>query len=130
MTKDSLVSKNTALKLAIDCLEYHYNNGAWGMDIEGTMLSCKEALAHKSLGDFKSYSKEECVDYIECLRKEIDLLRFKEQPEQEQPQKQWVGLSDADVMQISWGLDEIKDIDIFKSEFARFIEAKLKELNT
>lgn len=37
-----------------------------------------------SLGDFDNMSKAECVDYIEYLRKEIDLLRFKE----------WQGLTD------------------------------------
>ena len=31
-----------------------------------------------SLGDFDNMTKEECVDYIDYLRKEIDLLRFKE----------------------------------------------------
>jgi hypothetical protein len=47
----------------------------------------------------------------------------------EQPAQEWVGLSDADVMQITWGLEHIKDKDIFTSDFAKAIEAKLKKLN-
>lgn len=126
-----MVDKDEALRMAIewfDMAEMDISHHAYNSALP-IIQACKEALAHKSLGDFKSISKEECVDYIEYLRKEIDLLRFKEQPEQEQP-KEWVGLSDVDVMQISWGLDEIKDTDIFKSDYAKAIEAKLKELNT
>lgn len=53
-----------------------------------------EALAQPaqepvSLGDFDNMTKAECVDYIEYLRKEIDLLRFKE----------WQGLSDGDIQE-------------------------------
>jgi hypothetical protein len=39
------MTKDEALKMAIDCLEYHYNNGAWGRDIQGVIQDCKEALA-------------------------------------------------------------------------------------
>ena len=46
------------------------------------------------------------------------------------PQQQWVGLSDDDVMEITWGLEDTDDLDIFTSDYAKAIEAKLKELNT
>jgi hypothetical protein len=41
------MTKDDALKMAIDCLEYHYNNGAWGRDIQGVIQDCKEALEQK-----------------------------------------------------------------------------------
>ena len=45
MTKDDLVSKDTALKMAIECLEYHHEHSEiWGCDEEGTIQACKEAL--------------------------------------------------------------------------------------
>lgn len=79
------MTKDEALKMAIDCLEYHYKHGAWGMDIEGVIVSCQEAL--------------------------------------EQPQKQWVGLSDDDFNDASWFTDEF-------IEGANWAQNKLKELNT
>ena len=39
----------------------------------------------------------------------------------EQPAQEWVGLSDADIMQITWSLEHIKDKDIFTSDFAKAI---------
>jgi hypothetical protein len=63
-----------------------------------------------SLGDFDNMSKAECVDYIEYLRKEIDLLRFKE----------WQGLTDDEILAIPVGS---------RLSTARAIEQALKEKN-
>jgi hypothetical protein len=39
------MTKDEALKMAIECLEYHHEHSEiWGHDVEGTILSCKEAL--------------------------------------------------------------------------------------
>ena len=75
-----------------------------------------EALEQSaSLGDFNRMSKEECVDYIEYLRKEIDLLTFKE----------WQGLTDDEIANLN--LDGF--VDEGELEFARAIEQALKEKN-
>ena len=68
-----------------------------------------------SLGDFDKLSKHECVEYIDYLRKEIDLLRFKE----------WQSLSDDEIAELNphCYADEL-DLD-----FARAIEQALKEKN-
>ena len=39
------MTKDEALKMAIDYLEYQYEIGAWGQDLEGLIGCCKEALA-------------------------------------------------------------------------------------
>jgi hypothetical protein len=124
------MTKDEALKMAIewfDMAEMDISHHAYNSALP-IIQACKEALAHKSLGDFKSISKEECVDYIEYLRKQIDLLIFKEQPEQEQP-KEWVGLSDEEIFALCPYIDH----DLLEEAFyrgARATEAKLKELNT
>jgi len=38
------MNKDEALKMAIECLEYHNEQGAWGCNLEGTIVICKEAL--------------------------------------------------------------------------------------
>jgi len=38
------MAKDEALKMAIECLEYHFEQGAWGCNIEGTIQICKETL--------------------------------------------------------------------------------------
>lgn len=52
-------------------------------------FACKKALEQESasLGDFDRMTKAECVDYIDCLRKEIDLLQF----------KKWKKLTDEEI---------------------------------
>ena len=74
----------------------------------------------KSLGDFDKLSKSECVDYIEYLRKEIDLLRF----------DSWQGLSNERIRDIGDNCLE-KNNGLFNwIDFARAIEQALKQKNT
>lgn len=88
------MTKDEALKIAIENLwecsmlmnldhsDYLYEDVIQAYD------ACKEALEQPaSLGDFNRMSKEECVDYIEYLRKEIDLLTF----------KKWQGLTEDEI---------------------------------
>lgn len=39
-----MTTKDEALKMAIDYLEYQYEIGAWGQDLDGLIGCCKEAL--------------------------------------------------------------------------------------
>ena len=103
---------------------------AW---VKGAINACEEALAQPaqkneasslqepvSLGDFDRMTKAECVEYIDYLRKEIDLLRFKE----------WQGLSDDEISKVI--SDEQIPVRTGKTanRFARAIEQALKERNT
>jgi len=81
-------AKDEALKMAIEALELWHGRYismtciAAELDFKEIINACKEALASHSealeqpvsLGDFDKISKEQCVDYIEHLRKEIGLL--------------------------------------------------------
>jgi hypothetical protein len=107
------MTKDEALKMAIKELSQI------ALGDTPALKACKEALEQPaqepvSLGDFDNMTKAECVDYIEYLRKEIDLLRFKE----------WQELSDDEISKIWWA-DHYDHI-----EFARLIEQALKEKNT
>ena len=98
-----------ALKSAIEALEL-INNHAFRCGIANDAIkTCKEVLAE--------------VEAISTRENSNVLL------DKCEPQKQWVGLSDSDVMEITWDLEDTDDLDIFTSDFARAIEAKLKELN-
>ena len=121
------MTKDEALKMAIEALEsitLLCDDKRWYL-IGNARKACKEALEQPSqepvsLGDFDNMTKAECVDYIEYLRKEIDLLRFKE----------FVGLSDDEIDVIANSHLEY-DMDLSKMDnFARAIEQALKEKNT
>ena len=84
------------------------------------MLSMEATIA-RNLG--VSISDDEANAVLECKATLAELDKC-------EPQQQWVGLSDSDVMEITWDLEDTDDLDIFTSDFARAIEAKLKELNT
>ena len=81
-----MATKDEALKIAIEAMETAEIQSEYdGLSnlIFKAIQACKEALEQPaqepvSLGDFDNMTKEECVDYIDYLRKEIDLLRFKE----------------------------------------------------
>ena len=91
---------------------------------EGFKIACKEALAEAekqesgSLWDFDKLSKYECVEYIDYLRKEIDLLRFRE----------WQSLSD-DEIELICGISRDGNFWNLCVDIARAIEQALKEKN-
>lgn len=72
-----------------------------------------------SLGDFDNMTKAECVDYIEYLRKEIDLLRFKE----------WKGLSNDMIRLIGEKCQEKNRGILNWIDFYNGIECMLKDRN-
>jgi hypothetical protein len=44
--------KDKALQMAIECLEYHFEQGAWGGDLEGIIHTCKEALEQPAQSEY------------------------------------------------------------------------------
>jgi len=119
------MTKDEALKMAYKAEET--GNLQDLVDAVNALMKALEQPAQKpvSLGDFDNMSKAECVDYIEYLRKEIDLLRFKE----------WQGLTDDEICNL-WSLSD-KDIDGIdlgyttqQHYFAALVEQALKEKNT
>jgi hypothetical protein len=97
-----LMAENDSLRNVIQQLEN-----------ESKFFDEQPAQEPVSLGDFDNMSKAECVDYIEYLRKEIDLLRFKE----------WQGLTNDEIYKCQH--PEYPDT----MYFARAIEQALKEKN-
>ena len=98
-----------ALKLALECLD-----GVWRGDYSGNakevITAIKEALANEALEKMAENARELGLDY-------------------EPPQRTWVGLTDEEIKRIG-------DLDLDSNyfglwyDFARAIEAKLKEKNT
>jgi len=133
------MTKDEALKMAIEEMEQadNYINQVCSLLIafgvspnelnmhKDTFLikpinACKEALEQPvSLGDFDAMSKAECVDYIEYLRKEIDLLRFKE----------WKGLTNDMVRAIGEKCEEKNRGILNWIDFYNGIENMLKDKN-
>jgi hypothetical protein len=111
-----------ALKMAIEWMEA----GLWKpTTLEAVINACKQALEQPaqepvSLGDFDNMSKAECVDYIEYLRKEIDLLRFKE----------WQGLTDDEIIDMYFQANISPQPAEDVINFIRAIEQALRERNT
>ena len=93
------------------CRDASHSAGRYVCECEGWEAG-QQAQEPVSLGDFDNMTKAECVDYIDYLRKEIDLLRFKD----------WVGLSDEEI-------EKIDDETILATEFARAIEQALRNKN-
>ena len=93
------------------CRNASHSAGRYVCECEGWEAG-QQAQEPVSLGDFDNMTKAECVDYIDYLRKEIDLLRFKD----------WVGLSDEEI-------EKIDDETILATEFARAIEQALRNKN-
>jgi len=112
------MTKDEALKMAIISFEAIMKAGL--EDTQAEILQCKKALEQPtSLGDFDAMSKAECVDYIEYLRKEIDLLRFKE----------WKGLTNDMVRAIGEKCEEKNRGILNWIDFYNGIENMLKDKN-
>lgn len=79
------MNKNEALKMAIECLKYHYKKGAWGCDLEGTIYNCEKALNNclwqnltnneiqeiddVTLGDY--YVKKQATDFARAIEQAL-----------------------------------------------------------
>jgi hypothetical protein len=144
-----------ALKMAIECLEYHNEQGAWGCDLEGTINACKEALEQPEGKEFFERGKEiarwadkqaqepvgwmkSALDNARDVCKYLDHDMVKEA--KEHTEFFWNDMDKIrefnDTSPHQWqGLtdDEIDNLMIGKNgvyhNFARAIEAKLKEKN-
>jgi hypothetical protein len=124
MTKDDLVSKDTALKVAIDALLY-------GTDHTKAVKACKEALdteqvredlpaqqpvawMHRHAGEITEFNDFQSCEYCEPLYTHPH---------------QWVGLTDDEMHEVI-----IKHVSVDCScdpyEFARAVEQALKDKNT
>ena len=117
------MTKDEALKMAVEA-KGNYQNGWMPDEMVSALLARKEALEQPaqepaSLGDFDNMTKAECVEYIDYLRKEIDLLRFKE----------WQELSEDEILVIYESMSSKPRMDGYEWEYARAIEVKLKEKN-
>jgi hypothetical protein len=128
MTKDEALKMAIAALVSMDYLgkeksdSIYYRNERFGDDdqLADVIQACKEALEQpQSLGDFDAMSQAECVDYILYLRKEIDLLRFKE----------WKGLSNDMVRAIGEKCEEKNRGILNWIDFYNGIENMLKDKN-
>jgi hypothetical protein len=124
------MSKDEALKLALEALKMFCEHGAILHPIE-TQNAIKEALVQDALDRKAENARELGLDYEPVafashgvvnwiadkqFQHEADLYTT--------PQRTWVGLSDVNAIEL-W---QLARHDIV--EFARVIEAKLKENNT
>ena len=119
------MNKDEALKMAIEAFYAFMDEKITDEDFKfiqwKACQACKKALEQPiSLGDFNRMSKAECVDYIEYLRKEIDLLTF----------KKWQGLTDDEIDEMAKEFELCEMGLLIYRGMVRTIEAKLKDKNT
>jgi hypothetical protein len=107
MTKDDLVSKDTALKMAIEALS---QDEGW-FEPEKAIQACKEALEQPAQ-EVKVLYEKNGIQTCEIL-----------------PAPSWQGLSDDEIWDIANFLGKNKEWD-YPVMFAKTIEQALKEKNT
>ena len=127
MTKDDLVSKDTALKMAIGAMQTcDLETETWSVvDIALAIHACKEALEAEQVCQDSRVRQNDVP-----AQEPVPLVRNKNG--NYSPKHQWQGLTDDEIKEIIMRITDINIIDITPSEFAisRAIEAKLKEKNT
>ena len=149
MTKDKVRSTEEALKLALEALEDIGDE--WGFTSQRTVpkrkeaiTAIKEALANEALDKMAENARELGLDYEppqepvsqpkvrtgNCLRVGV----CASEGHKIQPQRTWVGLTNEETIEIELGLripTGYRDAyDLSLHDFAKTIEAKLKEKNT
>ena len=108
------MTKDEALKMAIECLEYHNEQGAWGCNLEGTIVICKEALEQPA---------QEPVAWLD----EIQSITEREYYETK-PAPTWQGLSEDEVDDFMFeSCDAENGYSI--TDLIRLVEQALKEKN-
>ncbi len=114
-----MVTKDEALKMAIEAIEFEgaRDSEEYWLMMDKVRTVCKEALAQQEQAkadfDVMAYGQSFMKD-----GKHIPIHKIVQQ---------WVGLSDDEIDKIYYKTYDSGSADI---EFARAIEAKLKELNT
>jgi hypothetical protein len=133
MTKQTEeVSKDTALRMAIEAMEYHTEQTRPIEDTDKAIQACKEALAQPTAEQSSLVQEPVCWmmtlpdgnhDWILDGNRFEGYIPLYTTP----PSREWVGLSDAEIEEAVNYLNVKIDYPIM---FARLIEMHLKEKNT
>jgi hypothetical protein len=126
MTKDDLVSKDTALKMAIEALETCETYNAYEQSfeiilVEKALNACKEALEQPEPRLFLDLSNSNGNHPVEQPAQEHKIGCV--QHDCDKCQKGWQGLTDDEVHDMAINTNTIR-------EFYKAIEQALKEKNT
>lgn len=107
------MTKDEALKMAIDYLEYQYEIGAWGQDLEGLIDCCKEALEQPppKVEPFDVWAGTKPQEDVPIVFPRWDNgepfeVRYPKQPAQE--------VGDAEIKQM------LDDIEYYKNRLAKY----------
>ena len=88
--------------------------------VRSLLMECRDALAQRTEQEQQIETLKRCLFQMQEAAKDL-VEQAKSLPP---PQRTWVGLTDEEISAIDWKSDETLH------DFARAIEAKLKEKNT
>ena len=109
------MTKDEALKMAIECLQFVEEYDNYGINVAKPVIqACKEALEQPAQEPIHN-----CPNCNSLFTKEIHSI----------PAPSWQGLSDDEIFEIDKSIDPKISIGIGKTLFARAIEQAIKEKN-